>query len=190
MDLRRRELDIFPSRKETWIVIKLFSFARLSANRAALALALASHSAGAQTPSSQPVPRVSFRYEQVHAAGGTPKPGIVIHVELQPGWHINSEAPLDSFLVPTTVEAQAEGMEFGAPIYPPAVRQHSEVMGGDLALFTGAFDISIPAQRPAASGMKGKTAAKQPPPRTRVTLNYQACNNAMCYPPKAVTVEQ
>ena len=86
-----------------------------------------------QAPSTQPIPKVSFSYEKIRNPDARQRDRLIVHVELQPGWHINSEAPLDSFLVPTTVVAKAEGIEFAAPMYPPAVKQHSEVMGGDLA---------------------------------------------------------
>lgn len=152
----------------------------------------------AQAPSQQPIPKVSFHYQipdQPAVTGGAPAAparALIVHVELEAGWHINSEAPLDSFLVPTTVSAQAEGLAFARPVYPKPELQHSQLMGGDLALFTGAFDIRIPY---AAEG-KGTGAGKSPsqksgePPRTRVTLNYQSCNNNMCLPPKSITVEQ
>ena len=141
----------------------------------------------AQSPSKAPVPKVSFRYQDStgKAAGTTPLK-LIVHVEVAEGWHINSQAPLDSFLVPTTVSAEAQGWEFGKPEYPKADLQHSEVMGGDLSLFTGAFDIPF-ACKPMG---KGKPKPGTLPARTKVTLNYQSCNNNMCLPPKSVTVEQ
>jgi Disulphide bond corrector protein DsbC len=111
---------------------------------------------------------------------------------LQEGWHINSDAPLDSFLVPTAVSAEAEGLAFGKPVYPKPELQHSQIMGGDLALFTGAFDIRIPfvANGKGTSQGKSPSLKSAPPPPTRVTLNYQSCNNNMCLPPKSITVHQ
>ncbi|MDB5048002.1 MAG: putative rane protein [Fibrobacteres bacterium] len=145
--------------------------------------------AWSQAPSKAPIPKLSFHYQDKPAANpakaadaGLPK--LVVHVELQEGWHINSQAPLDSFLVPTTLDVTADGLEFGKPEYPKPVLQHSEVMGGDLSLFTGAFDVQVPFTAKAAASKAA------PRPRTRVTLNYQSCNNNMCLPPKSITLEQ
>jgi DsbC/DsbD-like thiol-disulfide interchange protein len=144
----------------------------------------------AQSASAQATPKVSFSYLSPPAHPGASKSKAAgdsltlnVHIELAEGWHINSEAPLDSFLVPTSLELKSippEGMAFGKPRYPQPMIQHNAVMG-DLSLYTGAFDVQVPAK-------KGKGAAQ--PGRTRVTLHYQSCNNTMCLPPKSITVEQ
>jgi hypothetical protein len=151
-------------------------------------LALAPARGGAQTPSAQPVPKLSFAYlaPPAHPAQSKSKAApdsltLDIHVELADGWHINSEAPLDSFLVPTSLEIHSDGIEFGKPRYPQPMIQHNAVMG-DLSLFTGAFDVQVPGRR-----VKQAAAATG---RTKVTLHYQSCNNTMCLPPKSITVEQ
>jgi hypothetical protein len=142
--------------------------------------------ASAQTSSPQPAPAVTFRYLDAPGDSGKPNRVLRVRVEIAPGWHINSNAPLDEFLVPTTVKAQAEGMGFGMPRFPAPERVRSEAMGGDMLLFSGAFDIVIPA----VGGPGGFPKPAQPPPRTRVTLRYQACDHSTCYPPKETTVER
>jgi hypothetical protein len=141
----------------------------------------------AQGPSRQPIPDLSFRYAKPARDTGTSSRALIVHVEVAPGWHINSDAPLDEFLVPTKVEAKAVGWEFGRPRYPKPERTHSDAMGGDMLLFSGAFDVEV-SGRPASAARN--PAAAQDPPRTRVTLRYQACDHATCYPPKEVTVER
>jgi len=109
----------------------------------------------------------------------------MVHVEIAPGWHINSDAPLDEFLVPTSVEAKAEGCEFGKPGYPRPERVHSDAMGGDVLLFSGAFDVVLPfLKKPSSRNADGPGG-----PRTIVTLKYQACDQATCYPPKEISSE-
>lgn len=141
----------------------------------------------AQTPSRQPIPTVSFRYGKPSADSGARARTLIVHVEIAPGWHINSDAPLDEFLVPTKVEAKAEGWEPGKPRFPKPERVHSDAMGGDMLLFSGAFDVDVPMLRrttpPSAAG-------PEEPPHTRVTLRYQACDHATCFPPKEVSVER
>jgi cytochrome c biogenesis DsbD-like protein len=158
---------------------------------ASLAL-LATAPAMAQSASAQATPKVSFAYLTPPAHPGATRSKAAadsltlnVHIELAEGWHINSEAPLDSFLVPTSLDLKSvppEGVAFGKPRYPQPMIQHNPVMG-DLSLYTGAFDVQVPAKKG-----KGKDAAQ--PARTRVTLHYQSCNNTMCLPPKSITVEQ
>src|SRR6185369_16753386 len=80
----------------------------------------------AQTPSHQPVPALSFGYQKPDRDSGGARATLIVHVEIAPGWHINSDAPLDEFLVPTRVDAKAEGWEFGKPGYPQPERVHSD----------------------------------------------------------------
>ena len=145
---------------------------------------------GAQPPSRQPVPGLSFRYAETPRDSG--RQSLIVRVEIAPGWHINSDAPLDEFLVPTRVEIEAEGAEWGRPRFPPPERVHSDAAGGDMLLFSGTFEIEVPARRkPAKAAPKEVPKAKGgPEARTKVTLHYQACDHATCYPPKAVTVER
>ncbi len=150
----------------------------------------------AQTGSSQAVPKVTFSYLAApdHPAQTKAKPGadsltLNVRVELQDGWHINSETPLDSFLVPTTLEIHSEGIIFGKPRFPQPMVQHNKVMG-DLSLYTGTFNVQVPAKRSKKSAPATSPAPAVPIGRTRVTLSYQACNNSMCLPPKSITVEQ
>ena len=140
----------------------------------------------AQAPSHQPIPTVTFRYEKPAHDSGSADWALVVHVEIAPGWHINSDAPLDEFLVPTRVEAKADGWEIGKPRYPHSERVHSDALGGDMLLFSGAFDVELRVHRKTVPRSAG---GAQDLPRTRVTLKYQACDQATCFPPKEVSVE-
>lgn len=130
----------------------------------------------AQAPASrQPVPRLSFAYAK---EGG--KDFLAVEVELAPGWHINSTKPLDEFLVPTSLQAEAAGFELGEQHWPKADSVHSPAAGGYMSLYSGKFKVRVDAKR-------GKE--KAAPGKTKVTLHYQSCDNATCFPPKSVTVE-
>ncbi len=106
-------------------------------------------------------------------------------IDLPPGWHINSDAPPDSFLVPTRVSAFAQGLNFGKPIFPAPVPQYSQALGMEVPLYSGVFQVTVPFKRSSPSAQS--TAGGYP--KTSVTLHYQACNDAMCLPPKDVTAE-
>jgi hypothetical protein len=106
-----------------------------------------------------------------------------VSVELPAGWHINSETPPDSFLVPTRLEAEAQGVQFGKPKFPAPELVFSPAMGEKLPLYSGTVAVVIPV-------LKSPGGPSKPMPVTRVVLHYQACNDQMCLPPRSVTVEQ
>lgn len=114
-----------------------------------------------------------------------------VRVSLPAGWYINSNTPLDSFLVATKVEvAAAPGaagplVEFGEPRYPAPVIEHSQAMAGNMSLFKTGFEVRVTGKGP----LKGKKRAALPsaPPPVEATLHYQSCDGTMCWPPKTVT---
>lgn len=151
--------------------IKLSVFLTLSAASAALAA------------SSAPLPSLNLSWSSTVKS----KDSLVLAVKvaLPAGWYINSNAPLDSFLVATLLEVSAPGLEFDAPRYPQPVVEHSQAMGGNMSLFKGPFEIAVTA-RGIKSGKQRAALPKALPP-TRVTLHYQSCDGTMCWPPKAVS---
>lgn len=110
-----------------------------------------------------------------------------VRVALPAGWYINSNAPLDSFLVPTRLEVSAEGngLVFGAPRWPAPVVEHSQAMAGNMSLFKQPFEATVTAHAPPKGKQRG--ALPKPLPPVVVTLHYQSCDGTMCWPPKAVS---
>lgn len=142
---------------------------------AALALFLLGAGVSAQAPA----PRLSLQY--LPAAVSADSLILKVAVALPPGWHLNSATPLDSFLVPTRLEASGTGLAFGKPRFPEPVLEYSQVMGGNVSLYTGDFEVSVPVRKQSRNPKTYSLAS------TQVTLRYQACNNSMCLPPKTVT---
>ena len=122
-----------------------------------------------------PQPKVAFHFEPDGFKGDSTR--LVVHVSLPEGWHIQSDAPLDSFLIPTTVHAEGRGLAFGTPVFPQPVEKNYPALGGKVALFEGEIDIYVPVKR---AGPKIKAAALK---AVKVRLGYQACNNTQCLPP-------
>ncbi|HLP41481.1 MAG TPA: hypothetical protein VK465_08245, partial [Fibrobacteria bacterium] len=87
-----------------------------------LAAALAS-AAPAEAQGKAPIPALDLRWDP-----GRPGDSLVLRVkvDLPQGWYINSHAPLDSFLVPTRLEASAPGLVFGPTRWPKPVVEHSD----------------------------------------------------------------
>jgi thiol:disulfide interchange protein DsbD len=90
------------------------------------------------------------------------------------GWHINSNKPLDEFVIPTTVKlesAELTGVEFP----PHELKSFAFTNGSKLAVFEGT--IKIPFTAKLQGGAKEIHAA----------LHFQACNDKLCLPPRQAT---
>lgn len=126
-----------------------------------------------------------------HLAVGTPqkiagKRGAAVEtkipVSVQSGFHVNSNAPKDSYLIPLKLTWTATGaLEAGRVVYPKPSMEKYTFSPDALSVYTGNFDLmatfKISANAPAGPGLaEGK-------------LQYQACNSNTCFPPKTVPVQ-
>jgi thiol:disulfide interchange protein DsbD len=100
-------------------------------------------------------------------------------VHVKPGFHVNSNAPDDPYLIPLkltwTGPLQAESVTF-----PNGEKIKSSFSEKPLVVFTGAFDIvtkfKVPANAPDGPNLAtGK-------------LRYQACNDKECLRPQTIDV--
>ena len=97
-------------------------------------------------------------------------------IEIPNGLHIQSNKPLDKFLVPTKLDVTTpEGMKVGTILYPRAVTRKLKFSKGAVAVYEGhaviKFSITVPATYKGGSGeVKGN-------------LRFQACNDDSCFPP-------
>jgi Disulphide bond corrector protein DsbC len=121
---------------------------------------------------------VQYLYpEQVTVAAGKPAT-VALHFRIAQGFHINSHTPKDEFLIPTTFSipdgagARLElanypsGADFTLPMDPTT----------KLSVYTGDFTIQARIVAPAGNHLvEGK-------------LHFQACDKAVCMPPKTIPV--
>ncbi len=107
--------------------------------------------------------------------GETFKAALILKV--QPGYHINDNAPLDEFLIPTTlVVSENPDFEVLEISYPKGRRARFAYSEAELVVYEG--EVILGALLRAKDGLA-------PGPRTlRGSLSYQACNNESCLPPK------
>jgi hypothetical protein len=129
-----------------------------------------------------PVPVVTFKADP----GGFKGDSTVVRVRviIPKGWHIQSDAPLDEFLIATEVRGMGEGLRFGKPVFPKPLLKDFPALGGKVALFEDTVDVRLPAR-----ALKAKTSKKtlaSAIEKSVVTLRYQACNDSQCLPPKEV----
>lgn len=102
-----------------------------------------------------------------------------LRVEIEPGYHVNSDHPKDEFLIPLKLTWTSGPLQAQSVSYPKP--EDIKVGNEILSVFTGAFDLNtrfkVPADlTPGAAMMSGR-------------LRYQACNNRMCFRPVTVDVK-
>ena len=106
--------------------------------------------------------------------GRTVKATVVM--EIPGGLHVQSNRPLDKFLVATKLDVETpSGMNVGPISYPRAAMRNLKFSKSKVAVFEGRtmirFPITVPANYSGGSGeIKGK-------------LRFQACNDESCFPP-------
>jgi hypothetical protein len=115
--------------------------------------------------------------EQVNLRAGQPG-AVTLHFRVAPGLHINSNAPLSDFLIPTTFSIPAgSGVTLAAATYPAGTLITLPIdPSTKLSVYTGNF--AIRARLVSAAGEH----------LVQAKLHYQACNDSECLPPKTINV--
>jgi thiol:disulfide interchange protein DsbD len=97
-------------------------------------------------------------------------------MDIPPGLHVQSNKPLDKFLVATKLDVETpSGMNVGPITYPRALMRKLKFSKNTVAVYEGRtmirFNVTVPANYSGGSGdIKGK-------------LRFQACNDESCFPP-------
>lgn len=105
---------------------------------------------------------------------------VKLAVELKPGYHVNSHAPAEDYLIPLALSWEAKPFQILEIVYPKPQALRSAFAGKPMSVFTGTFSLvtrlRAPAEAPRGPGiLLGK-------------LRYQACTEKLCLPPKTVPV--
>jgi len=121
---------------------------------------------------------VEFLYpEQVTVEAG--KPAVVkLHFRVAEGMHINSHAPKDEFLIPTTLEfPDGTGVKLERAEYPVGGEfAFANDPGSKLSVYMHEFEIEAHIRAEKGNHL------------VEAKLHYQACNNTQCLPPRTATV--
>ncbi len=104
-----------------------------------------------------------------------------LKLQLQPGYHVNSNSPNEEYLIPMRLTWDSTAVETVSVNYPKAVSEKSDFSEKPLSVFTGDFEIVTKFRR-AAKASPG-------PGFLHGKLRYQACNDKMCLPPKTLEVK-
>jgi len=106
---------------------------------------------------------------------------VALVIDIDEGYHINSNRPTDKNLIPTSLKLdKVTGMTTAPIVYPKAKLQKFEFSPKPLSVFEGktVLKLSVRALPSAAVGsqtLKGK-------------LTVQACNNQACLRPQTIDV--
>jgi thiol:disulfide interchange protein DsbD len=140
----------------------------------ALAPALASHE------DTQVVEAKGLLSRDAVRPGETFKAAVLLKV--QPGYHINDNAPLDEFMIPTALALdESSDFEVLEIAYPKGRRARFAYSEAELVVYEGEVMVGVllRAKDGLAAGAKA----------LKLTLSYQACNNESCLPPKELAIE-
>jgi DsbC/DsbD-like thiol-disulfide interchange protein len=97
-------------------------------------------------------------------------------MDIPAGLHVQSNKPLDKFLIATKLDVETpSGMTVGPVSYPRPLMRKLKFSKGMVSVYEGKamirFNVTVPASYSGGSGeIKGK-------------LRFQACNDEACFPP-------
>jgi thiol:disulfide interchange protein DsbD len=109
------------------------------------------------------------------APGETFKAAVIVRV--QAGYHINDNAPLDEFMIPTTLVLDDQpDFEVVEIFFPKGRRARFSYSETELVVYEGelVLGVLLKAKEGAAPGAK----------TIKASVGYQACDDVSCLPPK------
>jgi thiol:disulfide interchange protein DsbD len=111
-------------------------------------------------------------------AGGAGEGALTL--QLREGYHVNSNAPTDPYLIPLRLTWTPGPVEAVAVEFPKPQSEKLAFSEKPVLIFSGSFDVTTRFKAPAGATLG----------QTLVTgkLRYQACNDRMCLAPKTVDV--
>ncbi len=102
-------------------------------------------------------------------------------VQLQSGFHVNSNQPADEYLIPLKLQWLKGPLETEQILYPKPLLEKFAFSQKPVSVFSGKFEIvtkfkASASAQPGMALMNGK-------------LRFQACNDKECLPPKTLDVQ-
>jgi Thiol:disulfide interchange protein DsbD, N-terminal len=105
-----------------------------------------------------------------------------VFVKVQAGYHINDNAPLDEFMIPTTlVVDENPDFEVVEVLFPKGRRARFAYSESELVVYEGEVVLGVL--------LKAKEGVAPGPKALKASVGYQACNNESCLPPKEIGLE-
>jgi uncharacterized protein len=106
---------------------------------------------------------------------------MVLYVEVEPGWHINTNPASPDFFVPTVLKLSSDvDLKLRDVVYPPGKKLAIEGLDDPLMVYDGKIAIHGEIHTPESAA--GKEI------QLDINLEYQACNDSVCKPKTTITV--
>ncbi len=102
-------------------------------------------------------------------------------IVLQDGFHVNSNAPIETYLIPLRLTWATGPLQVVEVLYPKPHTEKYEFSAKPLSVYTGSFEILTRFKVP-ADATRGMTSIAG-------KLRYQACTDRVCFPPKTLEVK-
>ena len=101
----------------------------------------------------------------------------VVVMDIPSGFHVNSNQPLEKFLIATQLQIEApEGVKVSPVIYPRPALRKLKFSKNNVSVYEGRttirFNVTIP-------GSFGSDSVE-----LKARLRYQSCNDEVCFPPQ------
>lgn len=150
-----------------------------------LALLVSMCVAGVPTAGARPAPEPNISvvgyFATDKAQRGKPV-RVAIVIDVPSGYHINSNRPLESYLIATSVKVEAEnGLRGSAVTYPRPILRTFKFSSKQLSVYEGQarlkFSVPIPANYSDNSA------------KIKARVRLQSCNDEVCFPPKNYDLE-
>lgn len=132
----------------------------------------------AATPAPAPEPNISVvgYFSQDKAQRGKPVRASIV-IDIPGGYHINSNRPLETYLIATSVKVEPEdGLRAGVVSYPRPLLKTFKFSKKQLSVYEGQvrlkFNLTVPANYSDGSA------------KVKARVRLQSCNDEVCFPPK------
>lgn len=126
----------------------------------------------AQSP---PNIEIDGRLSLDHVKRGRTVQGTVT-MNIPSGYHVNSNRPLEKFLIATQLQFDGQGVRVGPMIYPRPFVRSLQFSKNKVSVFEGRttirFSVTVP------RGFSGNSA------ELKGRLRYQSCSDDVCFPPR------
>lgn len=108
---------------------------------------------------------------------------IIIKIEIEEPWHINSNQPLEDFLIGTEISFEPiEGLTFGKIQFPEPELKNFAFSESEMSVYEGTIY--------ALSNVTVSPNINLEQANIKSYIYYQACDDQTCLPPTEITVEQ
>lgn len=134
------------------------------------------HPLSAASPAPDPNISVVGYFSQDKVQRGRPV-RVSIVIDIPRGYHINSNRPLESYLIATSAKIEPEtGLRAGAVSYPRPLLKNFKFSQKKLSVYEGQvrlkFNVTVPANYTDDSA------------KIKARVRLQSCNDEVCFPPK------